>query len=82
MFACERHQVKLVFLWRRGEYAHTTRTIDHPTLIAYRASPATAGLQTSFKDPSGEAGKEVHRGVTPAGGRGGPDRGARAPLGR
>jgi len=28
----------LVFVWRQGEYAHTTRTIDLETLIAYRAS--------------------------------------------
>lgn len=71
MFARMRHQVKLVFDARQGEYHHTTRTIDLWTLVAYKRCPAPAGQPTSFKDPSSEAGKEVRRGVSPAGGRGG-----------
>ncbi len=44
-------------MWHESRY--TTPAIDPPTLIAYRASPAVAGIQASFNGPSSEAGKEV-----------------------
>ena len=54
------HQVKLICVRRPGKPRFTTRLVDPWGLLRCYSARSGRLSKTSFKDPSREAGKEVH----------------------